>query len=732
VTRSSWLAAALVASAFLAFHLPFLPSSLEDLDSINFALGLRDFDVARHQPHPTGYPVFVVLAKLVHAVGVAEGRALSLVNLVGGALAVFGCLGLFRALGRRQSISEELELVAVVLAVTCPLFWVTAGRPLSDAAGLAAALAVQAATLLADGPRGLTVTAAVAGVAAGIRSQVVWLTVPLLVFAHVRPGSRGRGQTVTRGIAAYTLGALSWFAPLVLVSGGPLAYWRALSSQGTEDLTGVAMLATTPTVSLAVETARSAFVAPWGWWPLAAIVLTMAAAGAVRLLRGDRAGLLVLALAFGPYLAFHLLFQEAITTRYALPLVVPVVYLAVHGVSGLPRLPALTLMVSLAGASVFLDDRVLPGYASMDAPAFRLLGDMHAARSPTPPVLAMHRKGEFDMRRPIQWVGSAMPAVAARLAAPPKHEWLELVEYWNSGGRAPVWFVADPPRSDLALIRYRGRPSFYRWAFQPTSLVGGARPNEMDWHVIEQPDWYLGEGWALTPETAGVAREDGKGPGDGPISAWVHRSPSPVTIMVGGRHLTPGGAPARVRVTVDGALLADWQVQPGFFLHILAPRVLAGRADYAHLTIESDSRDVAIEQFDTQPVDRVVFGFGDGWNELEYNPKTGALWRWSTDRATLRVRTTRRALALDLRGEIEAASTSRVIVRAGDAVVSEFEIGRSFARTVIVPATAVSEPETGLTIETSAWSVPAKTSWRSRDERRLGLKLFECRVSPAS
>ena len=53
---------------FLALHLPFLPPSLEDLDSINFALGVRDFDVARHQPHPPGYPVFIAAAKAVRAI----------------------------------------------------------------------------------------------------------------------------------------------------------------------------------------------------------------------------------------------------------------------------------------------------------------------------------------------------------------------------------------------------------------------------------------------------------------------------------------------------------------------------------------------------------------------------------------------------------------------------------------------------------------------------------------
>ena len=80
----------------------------------------------------------------------------------------------------------------------------------------------------------------------------------------------------------------------------------------------------------------------------------------------------------------------------------------------------------------------LIAYASEAAPAFRMLADMRAetGRSDAAPVLAMHRRQEFDLRRPFEWVGADAPVFARQLAAPPKHEWLELVKYWNGGGRA--------------------------------------------------------------------------------------------------------------------------------------------------------------------------------------------------------------------------------------------------------------------------------------------------------
>src|SRR5438552_7910138 len=92
--------AAILALAFLAAHLPFLPASLEDLDSINFALGLRGFDVAQHQPHPPGYPVYIALGKIAHAFIHSEAAALSAIGVIAGALSVFALLAAFRAIDR--------------------------------------------------------------------------------------------------------------------------------------------------------------------------------------------------------------------------------------------------------------------------------------------------------------------------------------------------------------------------------------------------------------------------------------------------------------------------------------------------------------------------------------------------------------------------------------------------------------------------------------------------------
>jgi hypothetical protein len=154
--------------------------------------------------------------------------------------------------------------------------------------------------------------------------------------------------------------------------------------------------------------------------------------------------------------------------------------------------------------------------------------------------------------------------------------------------------------------------------------------------------------------------------------------------------------------------------------------------DYAEVTISSDNPELAIEQFDAAPAGRVLYGFGDGWNEQEYNPRTGVLWRWASDRSTVRVRPEGHGLVLTLRGEIEHAKTSHVTIRAGSAVAAAFDVDQTFSKTVVIPQALLASPETAITVESSHFYVPAETEWRSQDRRKLGLKVYELTLTPVS
>ena len=758
-----------LAVVFLAFHLPYLPASLEDLDSINFALGIRQFDVAHHQPHPPGYPVFILIGKALHAVGPSEAHALALLSVAAGALGVLGVAALFRRLDCPDT-PLRWSVAAVGLAMTTPLYWFTAVRPLSDSSGLAAALAVQAMTLAATSARGLAIAGFCAGLAAGLRSQVVWLTVPLMIVHGLNYGGhRGRQGSVlaekdlfsvspvsslVAAFSAFLAGALLWLVPLVIVSGGPSAYWHALFDQGAEDLGNIQMLWTMHRARDVTDALYYAFAAPWAAWPVAAVALTSLVFGLVRLARHQPHVVIVLALAFGPYLVFDLLFQETFTSRYALPLVVPMAYLAVAGLRLLPWDTGLALAVAIAMFCAHAGGTSIAAYSRAKAPAFRLLDDMRSAARSTsqPPVLAMDRREALDLRRPMQWAGDAMPAVAQILPSPPQHEWLEAVKYWNGGGRAPVWFVVDPMRTTIDLVQHGG-PSEYRWKLPYPVLLSGVRPNEMDWYRVDQPEWYVGEGWALTPEAAGVADADLRGPSLAPIDGWVRRDLLSGVLMIGGRSLDPTERP-RLIVGVDGRAVSDGALAPGPFLRFIRLSDHLGdgkdQRPYAGITVQATAGSrVAIEQVDAS-VTRPMLGFGDGWHEYEFNPRSGARWRWSSARAELvvsvpwqyRFMSRMPRMTLHIEGESPLKYFSRgslLTVRVSPQAKFDFPLSSDFSVNVPIDDMSPTLDESSETssvyhvvLETDQTFAPAERSGRTKDRRRLGLRIFESEITTDS
>jgi hypothetical protein len=721
----------LLAAVFLALHLPYLPRSLEDLDSINFALGVRQFDVAHHQPHPPGYPVYIALAKIVHAAVPDEARALALVSVAAGALGVLAIGALFVRLEHLDGSMGWLP--AAALALTSPLYWFTAVRPLSDMPGLAAAIGVQALTLGAETARGLYVASLCAGVATGIRSQVAWLTVPLLAFAALRrPGPKPRVPTWLFVTLCFIGGALVWAVPLVMVTGGPAAYWHALFDQGAEDLGNIQMLWTRHGARDVADALYYAFVAPWATWPVASIVLVSIALGAAWLWRHARQALLMLAVAFGPYLVFDVLFQETFTSRYALPLVVPMAYLAAAGLRWPPRQAVWLLALPIVLFDVYVGGTSIAAYARQKAPAFRLLDDMTRAAGATGqrPVLAPDRRESFDVRRPVLWMGAAMLPIVKQLPAPPQHEWLEAVRYWNAGGRDPVWFLVDPRRSAIDLVQH-GSPFEYRWPLPYPVLMSGVRPDDVDWYPVDQPEWYVGEGWALTPEAAGVAQTDGRDLSHGSIDGWINDRTLGGVLMIGGRNFEPTARPRLTVVATDQTLI-DEPLVPGAFLRFvqIPPRPNdSARVEYLRVAVSASTSNVAIEQFDAS-ARRVVFGVGAGWHEQEFNPRTGLRWRWLSERGELSFRSpTSSALTLHLEGESPLKYFSRashLTVRVGDRVVFSEVLSSDFSLTIPLP------PSTGpIVLETDQTYVPAEHGWRrTADQRHLGLRIFKVELRP--
>jgi hypothetical protein len=736
-----------IGAAYLVVHLPFLPLSLEDIDSVNFALGLEDFDPTRHQPHPPGYPVYIAFGRVSLAlISViwpelsrvsAEALALSIWSALGGAGAIVASAYVFAALRQRDQAPRATVGIALMLLATAPLFWVTGLRPMSDMPGLAVALLAQALLLrgLSNG-RYLIVGALVTGLAAGVRSQTLWLTMPLLLAALLAQRRAGPIWLVSRPIAALAGGAAAWAIPLVVLSGGPEQYWAALEAQALDDRTAVDMLWMNPTPRRLAEGVLSMLSFPWSFAPLTVTVLAAAAVGYFAALARRRSGLALLTLGFGPYAAFHLAFQEPHTARYLLPLVPALTWLAARGLSESPRVAALlSPPLIVGGLAIAVPDAM--AYARERHPVFRAVEDVDTSDPKSVPDVAY---AHTEVWRALQASESGLRVIEPRR----QHAWMGVVEYWKNGGTSPVWFFANPDRTDLALIDPQSRRNVvhYAWSVGGRPEFSGTRPLAVDRYRLERPGWLAGEGWSLTPETAGLAHATGKGPDRDSIKAYVLRRPERLHAVVGGYLEGSGQRRADLELAVDGVVVERWVVTtdaPRFLRFLELPEgVLAGSGNYATLSIRSridvpsESAAVFVRQFDIQPITRLIYAYGEGWHSQELDKASGRSWRWTSERSTVLIKGPVQDVQLTVRGESPLRyfdSPPTVKVRAGDRVIAELRPDADFEWRVAVPAAAVAHSRGAIVIETDRVYLPA-IGEGTADQRRLGLRIFECRVEP--
>ncbi|MEO7271253.1 MAG: DUF2723 domain-containing protein, partial [Vicinamibacterales bacterium] len=745
-----------------------LPAAPDDIDALNFMLGVRDFDVARHQPHPPGYPVFIALGKLstpvLRAAGVPapEVRGLALWSAVAGSALVLLGLALWRAI----DADPWRPVIATLLTIAAPLFWFTSLRPLSDVTGLCLAVASLVLVLRALPPpwttaarpsaRALVAGAFLAGLAIGIRSQTVLLTAPLLAFAWLLPRSGLTIRTRLGSLGAAAAGAAAWAIPLVAASGGLAGYAAALGSQAGEDFSGVVMLWTNRTPRVAGLALFNTFVQPWDWPALAGVMVALAAGGVLVLLARVRTGnrsalaprparwdvrgltpLVLLVVIFGPYAVFHLVLQETITIRYALPMVLPVAYLAATALSSARPAAALLVSAGLVAAMLWAVVPASIAYARTPSPIFSTFAAMAAASEPAP-LVAMHRRLWTESRRARLWTGQPTGTL---LAAPRDYEWLEVTRAWRERDIARTWFVADPSRTDLALIDPASRSvTRYRWPFNAATYVGGARPNEVDLVTVARPGWFLDQGWSLTPEAAGVTQRDGWGPHRRPSIGWITRRSGDAVLMMGGRHLgSPADPPVTITVTLDDQPLLTFEVTPGFFLRFepIAAERLAGEGRVGKLAVSASQSGggavppVAIEQFDLQPPNVPELGFDTGWHEPEYNPATGRSWRWMSERATMAVRGGAGDVTLRISGEATRRyfpRGSRFTVSAGGQAVATAEIGQDFELEVRIPRDLLTKADGRVSFETDQMFIPGDREGTA-DRRHLAVRLYSVTAS---
>jgi hypothetical protein len=319
---------ALGALLVLLAQIATMPRTPWENDEILFAEGVRKFEPALYHPHPPGFPLFILLGKLVHELVHDPWRALVYVSI---AAAPVGFVAMARAF-RRWIDDPDLAVCGALLYYFSASYILHGPLAFSDPIAIAF-VALTFYSIAADGEKehdraavgiGLWSSAAI-----GCRPQLVIALVPVLIIALLRMPNRKRLALVI----TFTVASLMWFLPLLDAAGGiePLLTYER--QQARYFVVHDAAMSRGAKSSL--EIATRFLLHPWGSKYLTLPLLVLFALGIVPAWRRRRA-LLPIAVFTAIWLIFELGWMDpADAARYSLPSMICTALIAAFGLGAI-------------------------------------------------------------------------------------------------------------------------------------------------------------------------------------------------------------------------------------------------------------------------------------------------------------------------------------------------------------------------------------------------------------
>ena len=223
LARRRWLVILTFSLLVAATRWPLAPGQLFTFDDVNLAYSIGHFDIRMSQPHPPGYPLFVIEMRVLSWLHFKRPESILLaLALLGSVTALLlACYFGNRMLGARSGFW------AAWILLLHPVFWHS---------GITAALRVQLAVVsLAvaaccwnawrGDPRWVAWSAVALAIGAGIRPETGPLLFPLWAACALRAPLTWRERGKALAIMAGTM--LVWLLPAMLASGGPIRFIRA-------------------------------------------------------------------------------------------------------------------------------------------------------------------------------------------------------------------------------------------------------------------------------------------------------------------------------------------------------------------------------------------------------------------------------------------------------------------------------------------------------------------------
>lgn len=182
---------------------------IEDIDSLRFALSIKDYDITKLQPHFPGYIIFCFLIKTLYLFVGNMGLSFS---IVGGCSIFFIIYYLLRIFNTSLK-SYEGRYIAFIIFLN-PLFWLMSNRYMPDLMGLAISVSaiyylIYAKIQGSHLEKGFFISGLLAGVRLSYLPLIIFPLMKIFVLSN-------RKQSLTK---SFLIGVFIWLVPMVLLTG---------------------------------------------------------------------------------------------------------------------------------------------------------------------------------------------------------------------------------------------------------------------------------------------------------------------------------------------------------------------------------------------------------------------------------------------------------------------------------------------------------------------------------
>ncbi len=409
-----------------------LSRSMWDWDEALFCLGVRDYDVPAYRPHPTGFPLFIGLAKLLRPIAGSDFHALQWISLI----AACSLFPLAYLLARELSFSKGTSFLGALLFVFFPAVWFYGGTAFSDIPALALSLA--AALLLLRGS--WMAGALLLGIAIGVRPQSLLLgCAPFLAFAWWQ---RKEWKRIGGAIVIVTAVAGTSYLGAALASSSLEAYRDSVVKQGRYiyEVDSIANPARPPITFAATEF----LLRPMAGGRLSILICLLALVGLLSARKGPR---IVLACAtFTPFAIFELFMLDVNSAhRFATAYLFLYALMAAEGArvltTRLTGVAQIAIIVAIAGRYAWWTWPALAEVRRSDSPPVAAMRSLHAANVDF--SLAPFADYFLHKRVTTPYVTEGVtPVASARLFARPRGRAWEIARHRH-------FEVSSLPREDL-------------------------------------------------------------------------------------------------------------------------------------------------------------------------------------------------------------------------------------------------------------------------------------------